>query len=383
MVKILYIITGLTTGGAEMMLYKVLSRLDREKFAPTVISLIDRGVFAERFEALGIPVHTIGLKQGIPTPGGLWRLIKLIDRLQPDLIQGWMYHANLAAQLANLFARRKVPICWSIHHSIDSLAAEKFRVASIIRITIWASHYVDAVAFSSQRSQKQHENLGYERSNSHLINDSFDVSKYQPLPAAKQQLAQALNLAEDSFLIGSIARYHPMKDHGSLLKAAAIIAPDFPLVNFVLIGPFVNEQSPALVSLIKDLNLSDRVHLLGERQDVPQLIAGFDIFTSSSAFGEAFPNVIGEAMSCNVPCVVTNVGDSAYIVGDVGTVVPPKNPAALAEAWREIINLDTTTRHALGIKARERIIREFSLDSENSATRKYENLYTKLLEQKA
>jgi glycosyltransferase involved in cell wall biosynthesis len=379
MIKVLYIITGLTTGGAEMMLYKNLSRIDRTKFNPVVVSLMDRGIFAERFEALDIPVYTIGLKQGFPTPGGLKRLIQLIERLQPDILQGWMYHGNLAAQITNFFSKHKVPVCWSIHHSIDSLAAENFRVAAVIRLTIWASHYVDAVAFCSQKSQKQHEALGYEKSNMHLIQNSVDVSNFQPLPEAKNQLCQTLNLPLDSFLIGSIARYHPMKDHSGLLKAAALIAPDYPQVNFVLIGSQITPDNPTLSALVDKLNLGNRVHLLGERQDIPQLVAGLDLFTLSSAFGEAFPGVIGEAMSCQIPCVVTNVGDSAYIVGDTGKVVPPKNPQAMAKAWREVISLDETTRKDLGNRARARIVREFSLDSENSAVRQYENLYNKLL----
>ena len=377
--KILYVITGLGTGGAEMMLYKVLSRIDRDKFAPEIVSLIDRGTFGDRFETLDIPVHTINMPVGIPTPNGLVKLVKLINSVQPDLLQGWMYHGNIAAQMGNWFAPRKVPVCWSIHHSIDSLAKEKFSLASVIRSSIWLSHYVSKVVFSSQRSKQQHEALGYSDNNTQLIHDNFDVSRFQPLADARNQVLQALNLGEDTLLIGSIARYHPMKDHANFLRAAAIIAPDYPQLHFLLIGSQITLKNPTLAALIENLKIKDRVHLLGERRDIPQLAAALDIFTSSSAFGEAFPNVIGEAMSCEVPCVVTNIGDSSYIVGDTGLTVPPKNPGALADGWRQLLNLEPSARTALGKQARQRILQEFSLDAANSAVHQYENLYTNLL----
>ena len=377
--KILYVITGLGTGGAEMMLYKVLSRIDRDKFAPEIVSLLDRGTFGDHFEALDIPVHTLNMPVGIPTVKGFMKLVKLLNSVKPDLLQGWMYHGNIAAQVGNWFAQRKVPVCWSIHHSIDSLANEKFTLASTIRLTTWLSHYVSKIVFSSQRSKQQHEALGYANNNTQLIHDNFDVSRFQPLPEARNQVRQTLNLSEDTLLIGSIARYHPMKDHANFLRAAALIAPDYPQLHFLLIGSQVTLENLTLTTLIENLKIKDRVHLLGERQDIPQLAAALDIFTSSSAFGEAFPNVIGEAMSCEVPCVVTNIGDSSYIVADTGLTVPPQNPGTLADAWRQMLSLEPSARKALGKKARERILQEFSLDAPNSAVNQYENLYTNLL----
>jgi glycosyltransferase involved in cell wall biosynthesis len=376
-IKILFVITGLYLGGAEMMLYKILSRIDRDKFALEIVSLIDRGIFGDRFEALDIPLHIIGMPRGIPTPNGLGKLVKLVNSLQPDLLQGWMYHGNIAAQIGNLLARRKVPVCWSIHHSIDSLANEKFTLASTIRLTIWLSRYVDRVVFSSQRSKQQHEALGYASNNTQLIHDNFDVSRFQPLPTARKTVRQELNLAEDSLLIGSIARYHPMKDHANFLRAAALIAPNYPQLHFLLVGRDVTPSNPALANLIEHLNLQGRVHLLGERHDIPQIAAALDIFTSSSAFGEAFPNVIGEAMSCEIPCVVTDIGDSGYIVGDTGLTVPPQDSEALATAWEKLL-AHSEQRMALAKQARQRILQEFSLDAPNSAVKQYENLYSYL-----
>ena len=133
LIRVMHIINDLSIGGAEMMLYKLLAESDRERFEPVVISLIDRGALRERIEGLGIAVHTTRMKPGFPSPLGLWRLVRLMRRLKPDLVLGWMYHSCLAAQLANFFVPQRVPVLWSIHYSMSSLASEKKLTAAVIR----------------------------------------------------------------------------------------------------------------------------------------------------------------------------------------------------------------------------------------------------------
>ena len=374
-VKILFVITGLGTGGAEMMLYKLLSRINRDRFCPTVVSMIEGGVFVERFRALNIAVFDLGMQPGVINPLVLIGLTKLLNQIKPDLIQGWMYHANLIAQLANFFSANKVPVFWSIHHSVDSLRAEKLSLVATIKLTALLSSRVETVVFSAAKGQKQHLSLGYNPSNAIAISDNFDISKYQPVFESDFNLRKSLNLVEDTILIGSVARYHPMKDHTGLIEAAALITDDFPNVHFVLIGPNVDIHNPRLTGQIEKLGVGEQVHLLGERQDVPRLMTSFDIFTSSSAYGESFSNVLGEAMSCQIPCVTTDVGDSMMIVGDTGIVVPPKDPQALAAAWLRLIVLSKDERQNLGRKARKHIKTNFDLDGSNSFVKKYESLY--------
>ena len=381
-VQIVFIITGLSTGGAEMMLYKFLSRIDRNRFSPTVISLIDGGVFALRLKALGIPIYSLGMQPGRPSISAIQRLTKLLNQIQPDLIQGWMYHSNLAAQLANFLAKRKVPVLWSIHHSIESLWAEKITLAATIKLTAALSSNIEKVIFSSERGQTQHISVGYCSKNAITIGDNFDLSKYKPASQSQSNLRQSLNLAETSILIGSVARYHPMKDHANFLNAAAKIAPEHPDVHFILIGPGVDNQNSTLSEQIQKLGIGNQTHLLGERQDIPVLMTSLDIFTSSSAYGESFPNVLGEAMSCQIPCVATNVGDSDLIVGDTGIIVSTKDSEALAEAWQKLILLGRKGRQDLGEKARERIKQSFDLDAPNSFVKKYERIYETALSSK-
>jgi glycosyltransferase involved in cell wall biosynthesis len=164
-----------------------------------------------------------------------------------------------------------------------------------------------------------------------------------------------------------------------LINGAAILIAKNPKVHFVLVGPNVDEQNPALSSQIQQLKISDQVHLLGERQDIPDLMTSFDVFTTSSAYGESFPNVLGEAMSCQIPCVATDIGDSQAIVGDTGVVVSPKEPQALADAWEKLIALGQEGRQDLGKQARQRIQENFNLDGSNSFVRQYEAIYEESL----
>lgn len=362
-VLILYIITGLSTGGAERMLYNLLSKIDRTRFSPVVVSLIDRGTWGNRIEALGIPLYTIGMETGIPTLKAMQQLVLLVRQLKPNLIQGWMYHGNLAGLFASLFCSSKTSVLWSIHHSISSLKSEKSMTRKIIKIGAYLSRLTAKVAFVSQASKLQHEELGYCQKNSFVIPNGFDTSLFVPSSEAKLTVREELGIPQISTLIGLIGRYHPMKDHPNFIRAAALLLKKYPDVHFLLVGTEVNQKNQDLLQFIEQNKLYNNIHLLGERNDIPHLTAALDILSLSSAYGEAFPLVVGEAMSCGLPCVVTDVGDSAWVVGNTGRVVPPRSPEALANAWQELIELSLEDKEALGKAARTRIMELFSLDS--------------------
>lgn len=375
-IKLLFVTTGLGSGGAEVMLCSLLSRINRNYFEPTVISLMDKGLFGGQIEQLDIPVHCVGMLPGKTTIISALRTIELIKQVKPDVIQGWMYHGNLAAQFFNFVTAQKIPVLWSIHHSIHDISSEKLLTQGIIRFGSWSSQYISNLAFVSEKSQAQHLQLGYPQDNSCVIPNGFDTTQFQPDAEIRQKFRQELNISETTFLIGSLARYDPMKDHANLLRAAHVLLAEFPQTKFVLLGDKVNYENQALTSLINELGIGDHVHLLGEREDVAQIVPALDVLTSSSAYGEAFPLVIGEAMSCGVPCVVTDIGDSGMIVGHTGKVVPPKNHIALAKAWQEMITMDKSARMALGKAARDRIVEKFSL---LSIVDQYEHLYQSVL----
>src|SRR5690606_26895230 len=185
-----------------------------------------------------------------------------------------------------------------------------------------------------------------------------------------------LGLRETDRLVGLIARWHPQKDHAGFLRAAAALAGRQPTAHFVLAGGQCDTGNPELLRLVAATGLADRVQLRGQRSDIPRLTAALDIATLASSFGEAFPSVLGEAMACAVPCVTTDVGDSADIVGDTGRVVPPGDPAALAAAWEELLALSPAELAELGERGRQRAHREFELGAVAS---RYEAVFREMV----
>jgi len=358
-----------------MMLYKLLSRTDRGRFEPAVISLSDRGTLGERIEELGIPVIDIGIKHSRPTLTGILRLITIARKLKPNIIQGWMYHGNLAAQVANFFMPGKAPVLWNIRQSLYSLSYEKTATAAVIKLGSYLSRFPAYIIYNSKTGAAQHEAIGYRAGARVFIPNGFDTDRFVPFDEAKISVRGEMGITKDAFLIGLICRYHPMKDHINFLKAASLLLSKHSNVHFILAGDQVDESNSELRKEIHDLQLSNYVHLLGERSDIPRLTASLDIAAISS-YAEGFPNAIGEAMSCAVPCVVTNVGDSPSIVADTGRVVPPHDSQALADAWSELISINAVQRRELGLRARQRICDNFSLDA---VARQYEALYEKIV----
>lgn len=376
--KIVHIISDLVVGGAEMNLYRLLSGIDLARYQTTVVTLSDGGELCERVKALGVQVYSLGMRRPAPSPKSLVQLIRLMRRLEPDLIQGWMYYGNLAAQFAATLLSRRPATVWGVRQSIYSLAREKPTTALAIWLSARLSKRPAAIIYNSSKGAVQHESIGYDGGKSRIIYNGFDLEAFSPSQKARLSVRAELGLPPDAMVIGLIGRYHPAKDHANFLNAAAILAKDHPKIHFVLSGRGVHRENRSLGAVMKSLGFNGNVHLLGERDDVPRLMASFDISVSSSV-REGFPNVVGEAMACAVPSVVTDVGDSAKLVGSTGLVVPPRSPEALAQACRELVTLGASGRAQLGQAARERIRENFHLEK---IIGQYEELFKSVLEKR-
>jgi glycosyltransferase involved in cell wall biosynthesis len=374
MKRIMHVITGLDTGGAEVMLLKLLEAASGD-FEHVVVSLTDKGALGSRIAELGVPVYSLGLRRSMPNPFRALSVISLARRLRPQIIQGWMPHGNLMASVAGAVSRGHVPVLWNIRMSLDDLRAGPWLIATAIRIGSLLSRRPAAIIYNSQNAAMQHEALGYESARRVIVPNGFDCRVFRPDPEARRQVRAQLRLHDETVLIGLIARYHFMKDHPSFLRAAALVAQAHPEAYFVLAGKGVTWEGSALVKLIQELQLQDRIFLLGEQSDMPRLTAALHIACSASST-EGFPNAIGEAMACGVPCVVTDVGDSTYLVGDTGFSVPARNPEALAHAISQLVAGGPACRQQLGLAARRRIEREFSLPA---IVRRYDDLYREQL----
>ncbi|HEX5706491.1 MAG TPA: glycosyltransferase [Pyrinomonadaceae bacterium] len=372
--RVLHVINDLSVGGAEMMLYKLLSDRDAERFVPAVASLRSRGLLRERVDALDVGVHSVGINSHLHTPAAAFKLAGIVRRLDPDVIHGWMYHGNLAAQFAAACAPRSVPVLWSIRQSIYSLEHEKTSTMLAIRLGARLSSRPDAIVYNSRVSAAQHGAIGYLAEKGRVIPNGFDTSSFAPSDEARRGVRAELGLDEDALLVGMVGRFHPAKDHETFLRAASLVNQTEREVRFVLCGRGVEWENQQLRGLAARLGVAERTHLLGERHDMQRLTASFDLVVSSS-FEEGFPNVVGEAMSCGVPCVVTDVSDLPWVVGDTGLVVPPKDPDALARAMRTMIEMSPEGRRQMGESARRRVVNKFQLKKIKEL---YEDLYAEL-----
>ncbi|TGN39936.1 glycosyltransferase [Marinobacter confluentis] len=373
--NILHIITGLTTGGAERALYNLLSGSLAESRSAAVLSLQDEGVYGPKIRSLGVPVYTLDMKRGISTPTVILRLRKLVTRLRPHLVQGWMYHGNIAASIsARLGAGFRPVVAWNIRHSLYSLAAEKPLTRQIIRVNRWASVGADVVIYNSSLSRKQHEAFGFAMNPGQVIPNGFDTVSLFPDYERGQAARLALNMPLEAVVIGHVARFHPMKDHASFLRAVVDIMPKRPDVMCLLVGRDVDLQNPMLDRIVPP-ELESRFRIVGERDDVQDLMLAMDVFCQSS-WSEAFPNVLGEAMALGVPCVATDVGDSRCIVGDTGEVVPPSDSDALARQLLSMLGRSAEERASLGQAGRQRIEERYALPK---MVKQYSDLYTKLV----
>jgi glycosyltransferase involved in cell wall biosynthesis len=370
-IRILHIINDLSIGGSELMLYKLLSRADREGFEPTVISLNGVGRLGDRVRELGIPVEAVGVKASPTRALSLVRLSRAARRIRPDLIQGWMYHGNLAAQFAAMLAPRPASVLWNIRQSLYSLQDEKPATAKAIRLGARLSNWPARILNNSQKSVIQHAAIGYRGDRTVVIPNGFDTDTFVPSDEARASVRSELGVPGGAILVGRVGRYHHTKDYPTFLRAAALLLREHADTQFVLAGKGINWNNSDLRGLAQGLGLVERIHFLDERLDMKRITAALDIAVSSSR-AEGFPNVIGEAMACGVPCVATDVGDSAFLIGDTGRVVPAEDCGSLAEACKDLIGLGRGARRNLGLAARSRIISRYSLAP---VVQRYESLY--------
>lgn len=359
--KVLHLITGLATGGAEQVLFNGLAGGLAGRFDSAVVSLHDEGTYGEAIRDLGVPVHALGMGWGIPLPGAVKALRRVVADFQPEVIQGWMYHGNLAAILAGWLAPGRPAVAWNIRHSLYGLRAEKPLTRQVIRSNRALSARPDAILYNARLSRQQHETFGFAPDRGQVIPNGFDLARLRPVSERGLMVRHELGILGEARVVGHVARLHPMKDHARFLRAAARVARDREYVHFLLSGTEVTPDNSALVGIVPDA-LRQRFHFLGERADVPDLMRAMDVLCQSS-WSEAFPNVLGEAMAIGVPCVATDVGDSADIIGGTGVIVPPRDDEALTQGLLAMLAKSTEERRAMGEAARARVESRYSLDA--------------------
>jgi glycosyltransferase involved in cell wall biosynthesis len=370
--RVLFVASGLGVGGAERALERLLPALQTQGIMCAVVSLREPQEVGASLRELGIEVFELGMRPSRPSLSGLLKLLRSVRAFRPDVIQGWMYHGNLAAQIGRLAAPR-AKVVLGIHQTLARLELESRATRSVIRLDAWLSRFANRVIYVAQAAKVGHEQAGYAKGGVVLPN-GLDVGLYRPDHVARAAARVLLKVADDELLIGMIGRFHPSKNHVGFLSAAAILAARHVRLKFVLIGQGVTDDNPAFASLLSNPSLRDRVFMLGARADVPQLLPALDLYVLSS-IQEALPNVVAEAMSCGVPCVVTDVGDAAWMVGVTGWVAPTGQYAMLAETIEQAIGEGREALAMRGQAARKRVEQELAI---GPVSTRYAALYQSL-----
>ena len=377
-IEVTHVITSLDVGGAETMLTRLVVGDTAGPVSHRVISLKPGGALRAHMEDAGIPVRdlTIGRKRG--ALGGLARLAGIIRSTKPAVVHSWLYHADLLATLALALSgrRRATRLVWGIRCSNMDMRRYARSTRSILKLLPLLSSRTDLVLCNSDAGRAAHERLGYRPPRWQVVPNGLDLERFRPRRDERVAVRAELGLSEDDFVVGMCARVDPMKDHDTFVKAAAIFAEIAPEARFVLIGAGSDEPGSALDRAIAASGIGGRFVRLGRRRDVGRLHAALDIAALSSAFGEGFPNVLAEAMACGVPCVATDVGDSASIVGDTGFIVSHADAQALAAAWDTLRREGPDGRARRGAAARERVASQFTLATMIEA---YRTLYSELV----
>lgn len=346
-----HIIPSLKTGGAERMLVRLLSNTSVGD-QHMVICMQYGGQQAKELIGLGVDVHTVGLN--------IWSLLKFFKKNHSDVYIGWMYYGNLLATLFGwLFSK---PVIWNIRHSVENIRVEKLTLRLAIRMCAILSHSPQKIIYNSRIAVSQHAVLGFELGQSVVLPNGVDTSIFKASKTTRIDFRKEFGLSSKTLVIGHLARFHPMKDHIRFLRAAKYIVNYFPNSYFVLAGRGVDSKNLQLVDEIERLNITNKVSLTGERDDIANFLSSLDLLIVSSAWGEAFPNVLIEAMSCEVPVITTNVGDAAYIVADPSRVVPTKNHIQLAQAAVDFLSHNYKTRRIVGKINRNRVIEFYNID---------------------
>lgn len=326
--KILHIIIGLNDGGAEAVLCRLC--LSSPPNNHVVISLMDKGKYGPILEEAGVKIFSLGMKPGAPSIRRFWQLIRLIRSESPNIVQTWMYHADLLGGIAAKLAGVK-KVFWGIRHSTLEKDKTKKSTIAIARLCALLSRFIpEKIICCAHRALSVHRDIGYSANKLVVIPNGYDFSKFTLDEQSALMMRASFGISREKFLIGKVGRYDPFKDHNNLLSALAHLKTSGVDFKCLLVGRGLSTENTELMARIESLGLSDQVILAGQRTDIPAVMNALDLHVLSSS-SEGFPNVLAEAMACGTPAVSTDVGDAGEIVGDSGLLCPSRNPRALCD----------------------------------------------------
>ena len=359
MTRICFLTRMLDEGGAQRQLLALIKGLDPKKYDLCLMTFYQGGLFGDEISKLPHVKYISLDKQGRwDVFGFLYRLIKNMRACKPDLLQGYLGTANCLTVFLKPFLPHTRMI-WGLRASNMDLSFYDRLARYHHKLECMLSRFADSIIVNSKAGYRHAASQGFPESKMIVIPNGIDLIQFKPDRTSGDAIRREWGIADREKLIGLVGRLDPMKDHVTFLKAAAVMMKNRPEVRFVSIGNGPEDYKKELVRTAEELGLTNRMIWAGSRKDMLNVYNALDIVCSSSSFGEGFPNVIGEAMACGVPCVVTDVGDSSWLVGESGVVVPPKDPQALAKGWETCLS---KSKNETTAQARSRIENNFSVE---------------------
>lgn len=346
--KVLHIITGLGDGGAEGVLARLC--LHAKEASHVVISLMDEGKYGAVLKEANVCVYSLGLNPSKPNPVKLLSLIKLIRKESPDVVQTWMYHADLLGGVAAKLAGVKA-VFWGVRHSVLEKGKSKRSTIIISKLCAWLSPFIpEKIICCADKSLQVHADIGYQKSKLIVIQNGYDLSRFEPNTEMRIAIRDQYGISSEVILLGMVGRYDPLKDHKNLLRSLSFLK-NKSNIKCLLVGKGLSKENAELAQIISAYDLKDIVILAGQQTNIPAIMNSLDVHVLSSS-SEGFPNVLTEAMACGTPCVSTDVGDAAIIVKDTGWVIPAHNSQLLSGAIS--IAIDEKINHPAKWQERQR-----------------------------
>ncbi len=357
--KVLLLIRSLEYGGAERQLVGLAKELCKKGHSVTVLEFYSGGALEQDLRSAHVILHSLAKKGRWDVVAFFLRLLRFVMHERPQILYAFLGVPCILSVFLKLFSP-EMKIAWGVRASNVDLSRYDWLLIYAYKLECFLSRFADIVIANSHAGRNYAIEHGFPR-NIEVIPNGIDIDYFKPDFPARQKIHREWNINNNERLVGLVARLDPMKDHHTFLVAASLVAEKCPNAKFVCVGSGSVSYASELRRAAKKCRLDDRIIWAGLQNDMRAIYNSLDLLVSSS-YGEGFSNVVAEAMACGIPCVVTDVGDSAWIVGKTGIAVPPRNPEAIADGIVAMISkagfLDGTLQRA----CRQRIIEKFSIE---------------------
>jgi len=367
--KIVHIISGLKSGGAERSLFNICNSNINNYFKQSVICLGDKAIYGDKLEELGVEVYYLNFKNSNKLYASL-NFKNIIIKISPDIVQGWMTHGNFASVLAYFILAGRPSLFWNIRQTVYKLKHEIILTRFLFLINILLSRIPNRIISNAKISIRQLIKFGYKIDSFILIPNGFDTNYWKPDHNLRQIERNKLKFNDNDFVLGYVGRYHPMKNIKLLLESFQKLSQHNSKVKLVIVGQNLNNYNINEKSII-DMIPQNQILFIDNTEDIKKYYNIFDLLILCSAWGEGFPNVLGEAMSSELCCISTPVGDTPDILEDVGYLVPLDDVDFLIEKVKNCMD-NPEELNKLGRKARIKILNQYSMEKTINS---YLNIY--------